>query len=118
MRPFRLALAAAATLVLGAGVAQGQAAIVQYAYGGKTFVAVDAVSIQNQSVVVTGVLQGESAPSSWRVYGHYSNDYVGWAALCQRSALMAMASPGKYLLEIRQTGNYDGSTCTLSRVNP
>jgi hypothetical protein len=107
------ALAAA----LAAGLAAAQA--LPYAYAPKVFVAVDAVSVQGNTVVVTGIVQGEQAPSTWAAYtyGSSSVDPGQWASSCHRTALLAMAKPGQYLLEIQSQGSYP-AYCKLTRAVP
>jgi hypothetical protein len=117
MRVSFLALAAAVAIIalpLGSP-AQTLAPI---ANPSKTFATVDAVSIEGTFVSVTGIVQGEQAPSSWRVGYSGSGDSNGWAAMCQRNALLAMMKPGQYLLEIGVPGYYSASICKLTRVNP
>jgi hypothetical protein len=68
---------------------------------------------------VTGIVQGDQAPSSWKVLYSGSADANGWASMCQRSALLAMAKPGQYLLEIGLlNSSYSAPICKLTRVNP
>jgi hypothetical protein len=88
------------------------------AYPTKIFATVDAVSVMGPYVAVTGIVQGEQAPSSWKVNYSGSAEANGWAAMCQRSALIAMSKPGQYLLEIGVPSSLSAPVCTLTRVNP
>ena len=104
-----------ATLIAGSAAAQ----VPPLAYNAKIFTAVDTVSVQNTTVLVTGIVQGEAAPSTWAVRAYSSTEATAWAAICQRSALLAMSKPGQYLLEIQYlSSTYGGSVCKLSRVTP
>jgi hypothetical protein len=72
-------------------------------------------------VLVTGVVEGEDAPSTWAVRYETSTTELAmeWATACQRAALVAMSRPGQYLLEIDYEGyGTAGSTCRLSRATP
>jgi hypothetical protein len=117
MRALFLAIAAAIALLAAPDVAEAQVA--GYANPAKVFVAVDAVTVEQGDITVTGVLQGEAAPSSWRLdlYATAVSTY-DLANLCQRAAYLAMARPGQYLLEIFSGTVYVGPYCKLSRVNP
>jgi hypothetical protein len=111
----RLFLAAAALVAALSGVARAQTAPMP-AYSGKVFATVDAVSIESSNrVVVTGIVQGETAPTTW--YVSKDSDTFGFAENCQRVALLAMAKPGQYLLEIKQP-SYNTPVCKLTRVVP
>jgi hypothetical protein len=117
-----LALAAAVALAtLSPGAADAQTTV-PWANPAKVFTTVDAVSINLNCVEVTGIVQGESTPSTWRTYTYSTVttvDSTGWAAMCQRNALLAMSKPGQYLLEIYFSGSISApSYCKLTRVNP
>jgi len=119
MRGCYLAFVAATAFVALAPLhAAGQTPIPPTAYPTKVFTAVDAVSVMGPYVVVTGIVQGEQAPSSWKVNYSGSAEANGWAAMCQRSALIAMSKPGQYLLEIGVPSSLSAPVCTLTRVNP
>lgn len=109
-------------LALAAAPAAGQASAVPY-----VFVTVDSVSVQGNDIVVTGILEGESAPverfKSVAVAGAGSDlsSAVSAAQNCQRLALMAMAKPGQYRFEMVDVPaplyGYE-TRCKLSRVVP
>ena len=115
-----LALAAAVALAaFSPGAARAQS--VPYATTAKVFTTVDAVSVTANYVEVTGIVQGEATPSTWKTYTYLSTvDPTAWAAMCQRNALLAMSKPGQYLLEIyySSTTYSPYSYCKLTRVNP
>lgn len=109
-------MAAALLCVAGRAVAQA----VPWASSAKVFATVDAVSVQHSKVIVTGIVQGDQAASTWAVQYYLAStgvDAASFASACQRDALIAMAKPGQYLLEIQYAGAY-GSICKLSRVTP
>ncbi len=111
------ALVGASLCVAGRAAAQ----TVPLASTAKVFATVDAVSVQHSRVIVTGIVQGEEAASTWAV--QYVNASTGvdaeeFAAACQRAALIAMSKPGQYLLEIQYYASGYGSICKLSRVTP
>ena len=108
----RLSFAAAAAAL--AVTAQAQTTP-SPAYSPVVFSTVDAVSVEASRVVVTGIVQGQTVASQW--YASQSTDTYGWAQNCQRAALLAMAKPGQYLLEIRTSGGY-AAVCKLTRVAP
>lgn len=88
----------------------------------KVFVTIDAVALDALMLEVTGVVQGESTPSTWRTALSSSGTTdvsarAEWLSMCHRSALVAMARPGQYLLEIFYA-DYDRCRCKLIRVNP
>jgi len=113
---FAIALAIAISSVLPRGVdAQVSAPL---ATGGKVFATVDSVSLAGYHLEITGVVQGEAAPSVWGVYWTAGGDPTGWAAMCQRNALLALSKPGQFLLEIKWGGSSGTAVCKLTRVTP
>jgi hypothetical protein len=116
MRQTIAAALAAAAVLLAAGRASAQT--VPYANPAKVFVTVDAVQVVESRVVVTGIVQGDAAPSTYAVMSVSSANTYAFVPNCQQQALLAMAKPGQYLLEIFYGGSYYASSCKLTRVNP
>ncbi len=106
----------ALTAALIAGSAGAQ--VVPYAYEAKVFTTVDEVSVNASAIVVTGIVEGEQAPSTWAASAASTTTPMEWASACQRSALIAMAKPGQYRLEIKASTGYTIPVCKLSRVAP
>jgi hypothetical protein len=101
-----------------AGVLLAGGAVAQTAPNRYVFTTVDAVDLNSITLTVTGVLEGESAPSSHSVY-FVSSAPLGDAQLsgCERKALLAMSKPGQYTFSITQLTQY-GVSCKLARVAP
>lgn len=122
-RLFSTMAAAAIAAIAAPLAAEAQTSPTQYqqvpvASSEKVFAAVDAVNVFGTRLIVTGVVQGEGAASSWAVtYSSTASDTVGWAAMCQRSALLALARPGEYLLTIHQFAG-GAPICKLTRASP
>ncbi len=117
MRVQVAATLSAIVLLLATGSAAAQ--VVPAAYPAKVFVTVDAVQVEAYRVNITGVVQGEAAPSSFYVQQYPSTGEPNvFAQNCQQQALLAMAKPGQYLFEIRQGSGTSSSTCKLTRVTP
>ena len=76
---------------------------------------VDAVNVSPTGIAVTGIVQGDSQPST-RSYSFntYSTEAQKAAALdrCHRSLLLALAKPGQYLARIGL------DTCVVALVAP
>jgi hypothetical protein len=109
MRHLAAALAIALAVVAIPAAAQ--------TYSSKVFVTVDAIQVRGATVYVTGIVQGESAPTTYSMYGPFSSDASAnmvFAQSCQQDALLAMTKPGQYLLEL-SASNY---SCKLTRVSP
>lgn len=69
------------------------------------FETVDEFELRAERVDFRGVLQGEVNPSD--LTARWSGEPVVYAAkACERMALMAMARPGRYLLQV--TTDFDG----------
>ncbi len=91
-----------------------------------TFVAVDAVKVEDNYLVVTGVADGDAAPSTRYVFFDLASTYGEIAApnleACERFALAAMERPGRYRLEVTQGRSpYNppaASGCRLVRAAP
>jgi hypothetical protein len=114
----RVVVGVFATAVMLCVAGRARAAIPPYAYTAKVFATVDAVAVQGAYVIVTGIVQGEEAPSTWAA-AYSSSTGVDFVAACQRNALIAMAKPGQYLLEIQYLSSTSGgSVCKLSRATP
>ena len=92
------------------------------AYPAKVFTAVDAVRVEDYKIIITGVVQGDAGSSTWAVSPSTSSDGARagqFLSNCQAQALLAMAKPGQYLLEVSSNAGTSGSAfCKLSRVNP
>jgi hypothetical protein len=116
MTAVRLALALAiASFVVPSADAQ----TVSVANPAKIFAAVDAVSMYPGNMAVTGVLQGEAAPSTWLInLGATATATYDLANTCQRAAYLAMSRPGGYLLEIYNGTATTQAYCKLTRVTP
>jgi len=87
----------------------------------KVFTAVDAVKAEDYKVVITGIVQGDGAPSTWSAGFYSSSDGAlisQFVNSCQTQALLAMTKPGQYLLEIQSGTISLRPFCKLSRVNP
>jgi hypothetical protein len=77
------------------------------------FTTVDSVQVYATNLFVTGIVQGESAPSER--YANLQN--VDYADACQKMALLAMAKPGQYVLEFRKASESSAYYyCRLTRV--
>lgn len=102
-------------VLVAPAVAQAQTAPMSY-----TFTTVDAVEMTGYFLVVTGVQSGDSAPTTVKVGFSYISDLganQGFAAACERKALLAMTKPGQYLFSLK-AGSWSWPTCALSRVQP
>lgn len=76
---------------------------------------VDGVNVTQTTIRVTGVVQGESAPSvrSFSVYATASDAVkVGALDRCHRSLLLALAKPGQYVAFIGP------DTCAIELIAP
>jgi hypothetical protein len=110
---FRLVVAAA--LALAASQAQAAYALTY------VFTAVDAITIDPTAIIVTGVQQGASAPSTVTVQNYVSSSTPTYAQMaadsCRSMAITAMSRPGEFTFEIHLTsGGYPG--CKLALVTP
>jgi hypothetical protein len=108
----------AAALLCVAESARGQTP--PFAYTPKVFTTVDAVSLTSSVYVyVTGIVEGEASPSTWATKSYSSDPGAGaqFADTCHRSALLVMAKPGQYRLEISY-GSSANCYCKLIRVTP
>jgi len=59
-----------------------------------TYDTVDAFEIQSAHFLVTGILQGQSTPTTRSFFVGTGND--ARASLCQRFAMLVMSKPGKF----------------------
>lgn len=108
----RLAATLAVTALLFIAGRAGAQATTPY----KVLVTVDAVQIEGGELLVTGIVQGETAPTTWRLMtATYSDPNV--LANCQQQALLAMTKPGQYLYGIVY-GPMSLYGCKLTRVAP
>jgi hypothetical protein len=66
------------------------------------FMTVDAVSVRVDAITVTGVVQGEAAPSTrvmeLRTYGTDAQQAAA-RELCHRQLLLALSKPGQYVVQ-------------------
>jgi len=106
------ALAAAALAILSPVQAEAEPLV-----GGYTFVAVDAVRIdQAYTLWITGIQAGQQASTEVSIY-LTGNNSSSQALICEKMALMAMAKPGQFRLEIG-FASAGAAACKLSRVTP
>lgn len=108
-------IAALASLVPAPSPAQTSTAPV-------VFTTVDAVKVDHNELVITGVVQGESAASDRTFYFNFSTAgsfNAPWEQRqsCERLALISQAKPGQYLFEV-EWQSYGYPKCRLSRVTP
>jgi len=94
------------------------------------FVAVDEVAVAIEPTAVssvprlelTGVLDGGAAPVTQVYTGGNATAAIEVAQRCERLALLAMARPGRYALEVVRSdtpssGRYFVHACRLARVD-
>jgi hypothetical protein len=120
MRRFAAAMAA---LLLLASAARAQ---VTAAPGTYTFTAVDAVMREVGYLTITGLREGEAAPTTHRLPlgpmpssgGTTNPSDIGES--CERKALLAMSKPGAYVLRLEVHTYYTSyfTKCTLARAVP
>ncbi len=68
---------------------------------------------------VTGLLEGESTPRTvWISFPHGYVNANDPSARCEKLALLAMASPGRYKFELATEYDEYGSSCALTRATP
>ena len=118
MRLLRAASVAGAVLIAG-GVARAGVPVGAKPVGTTptVFVAIDAVTVYASSLYVNGVVEGEAAPSEWRA-DFSSSSSTANAEACQRMALLAMAKPGAYRLELSHQVYAGSGVCRLVRAQP
>lgn len=122
MRPVLLAVAMAVL----AFTATAARALTAAPYGSTTtFVTVDAVQVDYSYLTVSGIRQGDGAASDWRFTFYIPSSptepgrAVAQIQSCERMALLAMAKPGQYLLEVvMPASSYGEPSCKLARVIP
>jgi hypothetical protein len=126
MPPFRSAVVTCALLALLVPTAALSQAVVPVVDKPYLFTTVDSYDVQATPfrVVVTGVLQGQQAPTTlsfqYSTYSSSSYESPRTFERCERLALLAMSKPGQYLLELRQ--EYDAYAyghqlgCKLTRL--
>jgi hypothetical protein len=107
MKRFSIALLVLVLLSLRPG------ASAQVTYG--TLMTVDEVKVTVAGFSVTGVVQGESAPSVKSISFVYGTETEKNAARenCARFLLLAMSRPGQYLLRVTEEG-----TCAVRLAAP
>lgn len=114
-----LCCAAAALGLFAAPTVQAQST-----YDSKTvYSAVDDVTFTDGQLTITGVVQGQSAPSTqdYLASQYSGNDDAIWIARlqnCLRLATLAMAKPGAFLFSIGYTDGFPILICSLSRAVP
>lgn len=112
----RIALAATLAFAISTigAVAMAQATVTTF-----VFATVDSVDLDGNQFQVTGILQGEAAPTTRTFLIPIPGDGSGVSRTqsCERKALLVMSKPGQYLLEIRQPVYYSLG-CRLTRVTP
>jgi hypothetical protein len=108
----RIALPALLAAVLAAGPTRGQTTTTPF-----VFVTVDAVALQSNRLVITGILEGEAVPVERWIQSNLT-DSVGWMQACEKLALLAMTRPGQYRLEIGNPPPSLSTTCKLSKASP
>jgi len=93
------------------------------------FVAVDKVAVAVEPTAgmaprleLTGVLDGGAAPVTQLYAGANATAAIEVTQRCERLALLAMARPGRYALEVVRTdtlnnGRYTMRVCRLARVD-
>lgn len=82
------------------------------------FVAVDRYEVDwaNAEIEVTGVLENEPAPRAVVLsFYTYSMDLTVPLERCEKLALLAMSSPGRFKLEVRTEHEF---RCALERIKP
>ena len=85
------------------------------------FVTVDRYRLdwETSRLEVTGLLEGEATPRT--VWIHFPHGYVNAndpSDRCEKLALLAMASPGRYKFELATEWDEYGTSCALTRVTP
>jgi hypothetical protein len=113
-----LCFAAAALGLFAAPAAQAQST-----YDSKTvYSAVDDVTLIDGQLTITGVVQGQSGPSTQDYFARFDGcDDAIWIARqqnCLRLATLAMAKPGAFLFSIGYTDGFPILICSLSRAVP
>jgi hypothetical protein len=93
-----------------------QAAEAQVSASWQVFTTVDSVEGNLNSLKVTGVLQGDSAPTTQNLV-FSGTESVAAAAACERKALLAMSKPGQYLFSALWA-SAGSCSCKLTRVGP
>ncbi len=114
----RAAVVAGAVLGVG-GVARAGVPVGAKPVGATptVFVAIDAVAVYGYTLYVNGVVEGDAAPSEWGASFSSSSSTANVEA-CQRMALLAMAKPGAYRLELSYQLNPGNGVCRLVRAQP
>ncbi|WP_242342059.1 hypothetical protein [Anaeromyxobacter terrae] len=105
----RLSLAAITLAVLSLSPATGAQTSLPY-------MTVDAVNVGTETLQVTGIVQGESSPSTKTVRWTLGNpsDTLKAARLeaCHRSLLLALSKPGQYVAQV------GSDCCNVALVAP
>jgi hypothetical protein len=75
------------------------------------YMTVDAVSVAPGAIAVTGVVQGQSTPTT-RSATFAGGDTVSALEACHRMLLLALSKPGQYVADVRM------NLCTVRLVAP
>ena len=91
--------------------------------GTYTYDTVDAVETGETWFRVTGILRGQSAPTTGTFRVHGGRDFgeprdPGGASPCQRVALLAMSKPGRFQLVMVSFGENEIASCKLVARTP
>jgi hypothetical protein len=79
------------------------------------FSTVDAVERTGNGLKITGILEGEAAPTG--VWFYFSSSLPTFDATCERLALLTMSKPGMYVLSVTQISN-SYALCKIARAVP
>lgn len=85
----------------------------------EAYSAVDEVSVAVDSITITGVVLGQSAPTTrtYRASDYNGAGTAGALQNCVRLAMMAMAKPGAYLFAVAYSDSFSRyPACRLSRT--
>ena len=70
---------------------------------------IDAVEVAGDKITITGIIVGQSSPTErfYFIFDPSAGNATGGAARCDRLALLVVAKPGKYRLEMTQVSSTD-----------
>ncbi len=94
------------------------AAAAQSTFTKLVFTTVDAVKMEYNAVLVTGVQQGETAASTASVYCASNAECPKQLEGCTKLAMLALSKPGQYVFEIEKQSYTSFDRCTLRRAAP
>lgn len=101
-----------AVVVAAVAVATGAQTVTKLVY-----TTVDAVKMDYQAILITGVQEGATTATTASVYCS-STSCSDQLEKCQKLALLAMTKPGQYVFEIEKYSSQTFDRCTLRRVAP